>query len=102
MKNLFLIFISLLILCACSNNNVPSQEEMEPLVTAPFEGLDTSATNDWWNRATSNIIDVKVPREEVIAFGIYTVANNTLKLSAQLFPLYPNETRGSSFRNKKG
>jgi hypothetical protein len=62
-------------------------------VVAPFAGLDTLAVNDWWNRDSSAIIDLRVPREEVIAFGIYTVADNRLKLSAQLFPLYPNETR---------
>ena len=60
---------------------------------APFTALDTLATNDWWNRKTSNIIDIKVPRDQVIAFGIYTTSKNTLKLSAQLFPLYPEETR---------
>ena len=60
---------------------------------APFTKLDTLATNDWWNRASSKIIDMKVSREEVIAFGIYTVSDNTLKLSAQLFPLYPEEPR---------
>ena len=36
---------------------------------------------------------MKVPRDQVIAFGIYTTSNNTLKLSAQLFPLYPEESR---------
>ncbi len=66
---------------------------MEPPVLAPFEDLDTICTNDWWNRAPNPIIDVKVEREDVVAFGIYTVSNNTLKLSAQLFPLYPDETR---------
>lgn len=64
-----------------------------PPVPAPFAGLDTLCANDWWNRAPTGIIDLKVPRDEVIAFGIYTVSNNTLKLSAQLFPLYPEETR---------
>ena len=34
-----------------------------------------------------------VSRDEVIAFGMYTVSNSTLKLSAQLFPLYPEESR---------
>ena len=61
--------------------------------SAPFEGLDTLATNDWWNRATTQIIDLKVDRDSVIAFGAYTVANNTLKLTAQLYPLYPAESR---------
>ena len=31
--------------------------------------------------------------KNVLAFGIYTISNNTLKLTAQLFPLYPYETR---------
>jgi hypothetical protein len=76
---------------ACSTPKAP--QEMQPPVIATFENIDTIAINDWWNRGPNPIIDVKVPREEVIAFGIYTVFNNTLKLSAQLFPLYPNETR---------
>ena len=66
---------------------------MEPPVLAPFQDLDTICTNDWWNRAPNPIIDVKVDRDQVIAFGLYTVMNNTLKLSAQLYPLYPDETR---------
>lgn len=69
---------------------------------APFEKLDTIATNDWWNRADNPIIDVRVPREEVIAFGLYTVHNKVLKLSAQLFPLYPKESRDVRFEIRKG
>ena len=66
---------------------------MEPPVLAPFDNLDTICTNDWWNRAPNPIIDVKVERDQVVAFGIYTVSKNTLKMSAQLYPLYPDETR---------
>lgn len=69
---------------------------------APFENLDTIATNDWWNRADNPIIDVHIPREEVIAFGLYTVHNKVLKLSAQLFPLYPKESRDVRFEIKEG
>ena len=50
------------------------------------------------------IIDVNVKRENVLAFGIYTISNNTLKLTAQLFPLYPYETREvrlEIYENKK-
>ncbi len=74
---------------------------MEPPVLAPFENLDTICTNDWWNRAPNKILDVKVEREDVVAFGIYTVSNNTLKMSAQLFPLYPDETREVRLEIKK-
>ena len=49
--------------------------------------------SDWWNRDNNPIINLKVERDEVIAFGIYTVSKNVLKLTAQLFPLYPNESR---------
>lgn len=70
-----------------------AETAMVPPVIAPFEGIDTIAINDWWNRKTTKIIDVKVDRKDVLAFGIYTVHNNVLKLTAQLFPLYPDETR---------
>lgn len=71
-----------------------SNEHGEPPVIAPFKkGEDSLATNDWWNRKQSNIIDLKVPRDETIAFGIYTTHGGVLKLTAQLYPLYPKETR---------
>ncbi len=68
-------------------------------VKAPFEKLDIYCVNDWWNHAKqikndpNKIIDVDVPRDEVICFGIYTTQNNVMKMTAQLFPLYPDETR---------
>ena len=34
-----------------------------------------------------------MPRDQVVCFGIYTVSKKILKLSAQLYPLYPEETR---------
>lgn len=65
-----------------------------PPFKAPFnKGEDSLCVNDWWNQPSSPIIDLKVPRDQVICFGIYTVSNNILKLSAQLYPLYPEETR---------
>lgn len=71
----------------------------EPPVKAPFEKIDTYCINDWWNHAKKVkdsiglIIDVDVPRDKVICFGIYTTQNKVLKMTAQLFPLYPEETR---------
>ena len=62
-------------------------QEGEPPVRAPFEKLDTLCVNDWWNREPSEIVDLRVPREKVVAFGMYTVHGGVLKLSAQLFPL---------------
>ena len=66
----------------------------DPPVVAPFgKKLDSLCVNDWWNRAKSPIVDVHVARDQVVAFGIYTVHGGILKLTAQLFPLYPKETR---------
>jgi len=61
---------------------------------APFiKGEDSLCVGDWWNRPANPIIDLKVPRDQVVAFGLYTVSKGVLKLSAQLYPLYPDETR---------
>ena len=93
-KSIWLLAVTVLIVvhsCAVSKKNMNAKAES--YVKAPFEGLDTIATNDWWNRKSNKIIDVNVPRDEVVAFGMYTVSNKTLKLTAQLFPLYPTETR---------
>jgi len=82
-----LLSVSILLIYSCQEASEKSY------LKSPFTKLDTLSTNDWWKRGVSKIIDMKVDRDKVIAFGIYTTSNNTLKLSAQLFPLYPKETR---------
>ena len=96
------LFLSFILLLAFACNPSADQGEMKPPVIAPFEGIDTLAINDWWNRGPNPIIEMKVNREEVIAFGIYTVSNKVLKLSAQLFPLYPDETPNVRLSIKTG
>lgn len=86
-------FIFFAVILASCGGKKEDPTTMAPPVVAPFKDCDTLATNDWWNRPSNEIIDLKVPRNQAVAFGIYTVHNKTLKLSAQLFPLYPNETR---------
>ena len=76
-----------------SSSLFASTTQSNTYLKSPFDDLDTLATNDWWNRADNPIIDLKVKRDRVIAFGIYTLSNKILKLSAQLFPLYPEESR---------
>ena len=86
----YTLFIGVLLALVCCTDSTDKQYEP---ITVPFEGLDTIASNDWWERGTNKILNMDVPRDEAVAFGLYTVANSTLKLSAQLFPLHPNETR---------
>ncbi|HMB64752.1 MAG TPA: hypothetical protein VKN36_16850, partial [Eudoraea sp.] len=89
MRLIIWMALPLLLLGSCSEQ----KKNLQPPVLAPFTALDTLAVNDWWNRADNPIIDLKVGRDSVVAFGIYTVSDATLKLSAQLYPLYPDETR---------
>lgn len=66
-----------------------------------FKNLDGLATGKWWQkdaatlkkRRAKNFIEMKVPRDEVVAFAVYTVSQGALKMSAQLFPLMPNEAK---------
>jgi hypothetical protein len=82
------------LICLSLLSVLSASEPGDPPVRAPFEmGEDSLCVNDWWNRKPSPIIDLKVPRDEVVCFGIYTVHDRVLKLSAQLYPLYPKETR---------
>lgn len=92
MKKVLQLTILLFFLIGC-NEKVEKPKDRIPPVVAPFSDVDTLAINDWWNRSDNPIINLKVGRDSVVAFGIYTVSNKTLKLSAQLYPLYPEETR---------
>ena len=74
-----------------ADRSQPAPFDSTDFVRAPFDSLDVLATNDWWNHDASHITELKVHRDSVVAFGAYTVANNTLKLAAQLYPLYPGE-----------
>ncbi len=89
LKTLFYLFFISGLFVSCGK----VETKQVPPVIAPFDKLDTLAVNDWWNRGENPIIELKVPRDSVVAFGLYTVDQNTLKLSAQLYPLYPEETR---------
>ena len=90
-----LIVLTLMFTVSCKNNNKSNKEPeySKTYMEAPFTGIDTLATNDWWNRARNEIINLKVDRDSVVAFGLYTVADSTLKLTAQLYPLFPEETK---------
>ena len=93
LKKINFLLLLFFILLGCNTNQSNQKNSLEVPFKSPFSGIDTISTNDWWNRMPNPIIDVNVKRENVLAFGIYTISNNTLKLTAQLFPLYPYETR---------
>jgi hypothetical protein len=82
---------------------------------AEFPELDGWATGEWWKkRPTQQPFSLDVPRQDVIAFAIYTVTappvtevkdaqrDATLKLSAQLFPLKPGEPLEARLEIRQG
>jgi hypothetical protein len=84
--------VTLMLLC-CLNGFVQAAE-------SPFPGprgvsLDTFAREDFNEIQSNNFLArfVKVPRNEVVGFALYTQDHGVLKMSAQLFPLLPDEAR---------
>ncbi|MBL8811573.1 MAG: hypothetical protein JNM43_15495 [Planctomycetaceae bacterium] len=85
-------------------------EEAHPFGTE-FPDLDSDATGEWWKPTTIQRGAKKgqvqeprllVPRSEVVAFALYTHDAGTLKLSAQLYPLKPDEPRQVILEFRKG
>jgi len=63
---------------------------------AEFPELDSLTTGSWWTKTFAGPNpppSINVPRHEVVAFALYTIDRSTLKLTAQLFPLMPDESR---------
>ncbi len=84
------------LLCTCGPAPESDVTDVAPDAVyqrAPFDSLDVLATNDWWTIDSNEITNLRVDRDSIVAFGAYTLANGTLKLSAQLYPLYPAESR---------
>ncbi|MCX8037680.1 MAG: hypothetical protein N3D11_11675 [Candidatus Sumerlaeia bacterium] len=67
---------------------------------SPFPGergkqLDLACREDIWEKDSNAFLAkfVKVPRDQVVGFALYTHDHGVLKLSAQLFPLKKDEPR---------
>ncbi|MDF1657752.1 MAG: hypothetical protein P1U58_09070 [Verrucomicrobiales bacterium] len=69
--------------------------------TNQLEGTN-SAGKDKKGRAPKRLINLNVPREDVIAFTLYTQDRGVLKLSAQLYPLFADESREVLLELKNG
>jgi len=87
--------LPLALLAWCCGSWVAGAEPPRPF-GEEFPNLDSLAVGSWWTRTATGQNpppDLKVPREEVVAFALYTHDAGVLKLSAQLFPLYDDEPR---------
>ncbi len=74
---------------AQSNNTRSKKQKKQPARNATVRG-------------TGTYDEYPVPRDEVICFALYTVSNRTLKLTAQLYPLKPDEDREVRLEIKDG
>ncbi|QGJ71760.1 Phosphodiesterase/alkaline phosphatase D [Planctomycetales bacterium 10988] len=80
-----------------------NQPEMYPF-GKEFDMLETDATGEWWKPKGpkgGQKPRLLVPREEVLAFAVYAHAHGVLKLTAQLYPLQPEEPRTVRLEFKK-
>jgi hypothetical protein len=77
-----------------------------------FARLESLTTGDWWKRPSNLGVPLKggrkaaapnlnVPRDQVVAFAIYTHQNGVLKITGQLFPLKPGEKREARLEFKR-
>jgi hypothetical protein len=76
----------------------PGAQATPIFAPAPFGGahpkLDSLVSGRWWERPAApraSIVQLDVPRDQVVAFALYTHEAGSLKLSAQLYPLLPDE-----------
>lgn len=91
-----------------------AEPESKEIFGEDFHALDNLSTGEWWTRARppevpskkgkppKRIIELKVPRNEVVAFALYTQDRGTLKLTGQLYPLMPEESREVRLETKQG
>lgn len=87
----------------CWWRGTPSATAAETAVEAAkpfgtdFPNLDSLAVGQWWTKPTPKNPNpppsMDVPRDQVVAFALYTHDSGVLKLTAQLFPLKPDEPR---------
>jgi hypothetical protein len=73
----------------------PAQAAESPFPGKRGAGLDRACREDIWQREPRGYLEkfVRVPRDQVVGFALYTHDNGVLKLSAHLYPLKPDEER---------
>src|SRR5688572_20032647 len=77
----------------------------EPPFGKEYPNLDSLATREWWKRKPKKGPNapppMDVPRDQVVAFALYTCERGVLKLTAQLYPLKPGEVREARLELQK-
>ena len=82
-------------LLVCHSLAAPEPKPESSILFEGFPNLDNAATGRWWERRfpANKAYQLMVPRDQVVAFAVYTHDRGVLKLTAQLYPLLPEETQ---------
>ena len=88
------------LLQAQSPENLNATESEYDLTKQPDLNCEKLTTGEWWKKK-NKILNVDVDRDQVIAFALYTHDRGTLKLTAQLYPLYPKESSDVTLEFKR-
>tara|TARA_B100001057_G_scaffold200320_1_gene200997 strand:+ start:3300 stop:3908 length:609 start_codon:yes stop_codon:yes gene_type:complete len=105
MNPLFPALMASAFILSASGELMPTSAEV---FGGKYASLDNRATSDWWTRQGPQrknrkaMINLDVPRDKVIGFAIYTLEGSSLKMTAQLFPLKPDESQEIRLELKKG
>ena len=88
---------------------VPLSAELEAQEPAgvfgsKYKNVESMATGEWWKVKPNprRSMNLNVERDEVAAFAVYTHDHSTLKLTAQFFPLMPDEAKVARLEFKDG
>ncbi|MCI0540058.1 MAG: metallophosphoesterase [Verrucomicrobiales bacterium] len=88
--------LALMFVFLCASSGHSSAAEASQPFGAEFPRLDSLALGEWWKAAPPKQNPpppMDVPRDQVVAFALYTHDHQGLKLTAQLYPLKPDEPR---------
>ena len=74
---------------------VDAQTASQKIFGENFKNLESLAVGEWWEKKPRKrqSMNLNVPRDQVCAFAVYTHDHSTLKLTAQFFPLKPDEEK---------
>ncbi len=93
--------------------DLAAQEAAQPF-GSEFPELESLTTGQWWTRGAAEkntklkrggataAPSMDVPRDQVVVFAVYLHHDGVLKLSAQLYPLKPGESREVRLEFEKG
>ena len=79
----------------CRNYRRRGQDSPSPFPGERGVALDKACRLDIWDKTGGGFLArfVKVPRDQVVGFALYTHDHGVLKMSAQLYPLQEGEAR---------